>query len=123
MVYVMNLTDVTNVKCGYDFTEHNYIQINHIDGNKLNNHYTNLELISLQDNISHAVKNKLHNSQINAKYVEIYKDNKLIHTEWKTRVASKWLLENLGVKIDCGTISRRARDGKSYKGFTFRYKV
>ena len=33
--------------------------VNHIDGNKLNNHYSNLEWCSLQENMDHAVKNGL----------------------------------------------------------------
>ena len=34
-------------------------EINHIDGNKVNNHYTNLQQISHRDNIIHAVENGL----------------------------------------------------------------
>lgn len=36
-------------------------QINHIDGNKSNNHYVNLEFCTNRQNIDHAVLNKLHN--------------------------------------------------------------
>lgn len=123
MVYKLNYKDITNKSCGYDFYSKDYIQINHIDGNKINNHYSNLELITLQENISHAVKNKLHNSQTKAQYVEIYKDNQLLATVWKTRTASKWILNHYNINIDCGTISRRARDNKESKGFKFKYKV
>lgn len=33
--------------------------VNHIDGNKLNNHVTNLEIISQSENVKHAHENKL----------------------------------------------------------------
>lgn len=39
---------VGNIPLGYE--------INHIDGNKLNNHYSNLEAITASENIKHAFK-------------------------------------------------------------------
>ena len=33
--------------------------VNHLDGNKLNNHYTNLEMTTVQGNTIHAVENNL----------------------------------------------------------------
>lgn len=37
------------------------LQVNHKDGNKVNNHYLNLEYASAKDNIRHAFKNGLIN--------------------------------------------------------------
>lgn len=122
LIFIKNIVNIDNSGIGYE-ENNNYIQINHIDGNKLNNHYTNLELITLQENINHAVVNKLHNSQIKAKYVEIYKFGNYIDTVWKTREVTKYIKEKFNVNIDTGTISRRARDGKETHGFTFKYKV
>lgn len=34
-------------------------EVNHIDGNKENNHYTNLEWVTSKENVSHAFKNNL----------------------------------------------------------------
>ena len=44
--------------------ENNLPQINHIDGNKLNNEVSNLEWISNYDNMQHAIKNGLINQEL-----------------------------------------------------------
>lgn len=120
MIFIQQLENINDTDIGYS---NNYIQINHIDGNKLNNNYKNLELVTLQENIQHAVKLGIHNSQIKAKYIEIYRYDIYITTIWKTREVSKYIEQNYNVTIDKGTISRRARDGKEVKGFKFKYKV
>lgn len=44
--------------------KNNLPQINHIDGNKLNNKVSNLEWISNYDNMQHAIKNGLINQEL-----------------------------------------------------------
>ena len=44
------------------------LQVNHIDGNKLNNYYRNLECCTNAENQKHAVENNLHHSTKYAKH-------------------------------------------------------
>lgn len=48
---------VANAFLGYDF--HDKLQVNHIDGNKLNNNVENLEVVTRSENMKHAWKTGL----------------------------------------------------------------
>lgn len=120
IVFNLNITNVTNVNIGYDM---NLTQINHIDGDKLNNYYKNLELVTLQQNIEHAVNKKLHNSQTKALYIDIYKDSIYLTTVWKFKGVSNYLYKYLNRYVNTGTLCSYCKQGKDYYGFTFKYKV
>jgi len=64
--------------------------VNHIDGNKLNNTPTNLEYVSIAENIKHSIKHGLHVS-CNPENMPTYKDGRC-----KDRAAYKknWYHEN-----------------------------
>lgn len=82
--------------------------INHKDGNKLNNHYTNLEWCTISENTKHAFDNNLavndkgfNDSQsIQVAYID---NNNLLHVFGSTRIAAR--ITNKGIT----TISRQAK--------------
>lgn len=55
--------------------------INHKDGNKLNNHYTNLEYVSLQDNLKHYWQNSKFHDRIKLDLETASKVRKRYHKE------------------------------------------
>lgn len=63
----------------------NKLQVNHIDGNKLNNRVENLEWVSSRENLIHAIKNNL----------KTYKHKGESHS------AVKVSCDTLGITFDC----------------------
>lgn len=95
----------------------NYKQINHIDGNKLNNNVDNLEWCDLSQNIKHAYKNKL--IKVNTtKVIQYSKDMKKIK-EWNSikEVENELKINHANIITVCKQNTNRKYAG----GYIWRY--
>ena len=107
---------------GYNEKEKQFSQIDHINGDKLDNRPENLEKVTLQENIRRAVTNKIHNSQLKAAYVSIYKDGVKLVTVFKLKEAIKWFVDNASLKANSGTLSAYIREEKPWHGYIIKYE-
>ena len=90
--------------------------VNHIDGKKTNNHYTNLEWCSLAYNTKHAYENKLIN---NHQSVQIIENGMKFRTMTE---CEKWLKNNGFPKATLSNISKVIQGKRHYAyGFTYKY--
>ena len=126
IVYLVWVCNVVRIDCdtsiGYDFDKKVFVQIDHIDGNKLNNNYKNLEIVSLQQNIQRAVSMGIHNSQTKSKHISVYKDGEKLITIHKLREVAKWL-QSIGYEhANGGTLCRCINNGRPWNGFLLKYE-
>ena len=76
--------------------------INHIDGNKLNNDYSNLEYITREENYKHALDNNLKRNL--GYYITAEQATELIEFYYNTDATLREIANNYG--FDKGVISR-----------------
>lgn len=91
-------------------------EVNHKDGNPLNNKISNLELVKRIDNINHAFDNKLINTSFS---VLKYKDGKLINKYRSLTKAS----EDKDLNLCQSTLSQRFKKCNSFERNGFSWKV
>lgn len=92
-------------------------QVNHKDGNKMNNNVKNLEWCSARDNLIHAFKLGLKTAQItHYRGVKAFKDGNFVGEYKSLHEAAKKL--NLNVGHICGVLHGRSTN---FKGFYFEY--
>lgn len=94
------------------------LQVNHIDGNKRNNTFINLEYLSAKENMQHAIKNNLWKPSNERKVVMCDKtNNKELHIFKSIRKAEEYL----GVKHN-GNITSCCKGNKlSIYGYKWKY--
>lgn len=100
-------------------------EVNHIDGNPLNNCVTNLEWVTKSENVLHAVEHGLSRAKENLKYATEKNKKPIIAINLQTNEeryfsSIKECAEKLHLNDD-GIIATAKERRKSYKNYYFKY--
>ena len=90
---------------------YNKPQVNHIDGNKLNNNYKNLEWVTNNENRNHALINNLHLSGENCSWSKLTESD-VIYIRNNTQIKKTELAHKFNVSR---TTIRDIQNNKSWK--------
>jgi len=106
-------------------------QINHKDGNKLNNHASNLEWVTMSENMLHAcrvLKRKLPHSafvegenHVEAKPILLSKNGQIVSAFSHSTECAKNIIDEKGIKSCRTSIMKYARTNKLYHGYIMNY--
>ena len=98
--------------------------INHINGNKMDNYYRNLEWSTYRDNNVHAIKTGLQNTKKKS-VAALTTDNRIVLENSSGTLAKKIIDDQIVYSDSVDNVSREIRrcanDGRSYKQVHFLY--
>ncbi len=84
---------------------HNKPQVNHIDGNRHNNHYTNLEWNTASENIQHAISTGLMTFEHSYKPVVKYDSTGVLIAQYNSLLEAAKSISNTDIKADIKAIA------------------
>lgn len=97
----------------------NLPQVNHIDGNKLNNNLNNLEWVSNSTNTKHGYDNGLYKFKTRSYAIDVY--NKVTHTFIKTYRSIRSMCEDLGINRKTVTMILKGDKTTNNYNYDFEY--